>query len=81
MFDTPKGNNTMQILTEQVPPSGQPAASPTPTHTSTTTTPAEQLPITGRSDVAQGALAIGLPMLVVGAVLIVALRRRRVRTG
>lgn len=70
----------MQILTE-VPPSGQPAASPTPTHTTTTTAPASELPITGRSDVAQGALAIGLPMLVIGLVLLVVLRHRRVRTG
>lgn len=80
----------MQILTTdggpgpapQAPPSATPTpppSTPAPTH-ATTSAPATQLPTTGPSDVATGALAIGLPVLLVGAVLIVLARRWRART-
>lgn len=72
----------MRILTEQAPPSGQPSAPPSSTAPhATTSAPASQLPLTGRSDVAQGALAVGLPLLVLGTVAVVLARRRRAQTG
>lgn len=66
----------------QAPPTAAPtqATSPSPT-TTTTHVPATQLPVTGPSDVATGALAIGLPVLLLGAVILVVARRRRLRTG
>ncbi len=73
----------MRIVTDvQAPPTGQPTApAPTTAHSTThSTTPPAKLPITGPSDVATGALAIGLPTLILGAVILMVLRRRRART-
>lgn len=78
----------MQILTDsggpapQAPPSATPSPTVTTTMVPTTAPPTSQLPVTGpSSDVAVGALAIGLPVLLLGAVLLVLARRWRVRTG
>lgn len=62
------------------PPSQQPAP-PTTAPATTTTAPMTQLPVTGPSDdLAMGLVAFGLPVLLVGAVLIVVARRWRART-
>lgn len=63
------------------PSPGETTTTPSPT-TTTTTVPMTQLPTTGTSETASGALWIGIAVLVLGAALLaVVLRHRRLRTG
>jgi len=60
------------------PSPGETVVSPTVT-TTTTNTPMEKLPVTGQTDAAWGALALGVLVLAAGAAAVVTARVRRAR--